>query len=214
MRRRGGTSCVAHHDLFRLILAAEEAALVWQSLEKLPESYREPLILFYREHHSIARVAAALDLSEDTVKQRLSRSRGLLRDQVENLIDRSLGRTSPGVLFTTAVCSAPRRWPSAQITATTAAGTAAKGGIGAKTAGALPRLPGWLAPLLAIPFLSLFSTAVQSWLVGRNTRTPEDRKFMQRLIWSTGLVSTFLLALAGLDWWQFRQARNLVSCGT
>jgi len=187
-------------------VSREEAALVWQSLGKLPESYREPLILFYREHHSVARVATALDLSEDTVKQRLSRGRGLLREEVENLIERSLGCTTPGVMFTTAVLSA---LPAAlaQISAATAAGTAAKGGIGAKTAGALP----WLAPLLAMPFLSLFSTAVQSWLAARYTRSPEDRKFMQRLIWSTGLVSTFvLLAMFGLDWWQFRQARNHV----
>lgn len=184
----------------------EEAALVWQSLETLPEAYREPLILFYREHQSIERVAAALDLSEDTVKQRLSRGRGLLRDQVEHLIERSLGRTNPGVLFTTTVIAA-LPVAAVQIAVTTAAGAAAKGGTAAKTAGALS----WLAPMLAMPFISLLSTAIQSRLAGRYNHSPEDRKFMQRLIWSTGLVSTFvLLALVGLNWWQFRQARNHV----
>src|SRR5262245_21721222 len=57
-------------------VSREEEALVWQTLEQLPESYREPLILFYREEQSVAGVAAALDLSPDVVKQRLSRGRG------------------------------------------------------------------------------------------------------------------------------------------
>jgi len=36
-----------------------------RSLEKIPELYREPLILYYREHQSIEHVAVALDLTED-----------------------------------------------------------------------------------------------------------------------------------------------------
>src|SRR6476646_2858949 len=35
----------------------EEEALLWRSLERIPECYREPLILFYREHQSIEAVA-------------------------------------------------------------------------------------------------------------------------------------------------------------
>src|SRR5664280_803087 len=57
----------------------EEEAILWRSLEKIPENYREPLILFYREHQSIENVAAELELSEDAVKQRLSRGRKLLQ---------------------------------------------------------------------------------------------------------------------------------------
>ena len=53
----------------------EEASLVWDTLEQIPDTFREPLILFYRENQSVAQVARALDLSEDAVKQRLSRGR-------------------------------------------------------------------------------------------------------------------------------------------
>ena len=56
-------------------ISREEEAIMWRSLERLPVVYREPLVLFYREHQSIERVAAALDLTEDAVKQRLSRGR-------------------------------------------------------------------------------------------------------------------------------------------
>jgi RNA polymerase sigma factor (sigma-70 family) len=60
----------------------EELALVWNTLESLPQTYREPLVLFYREELSVARVAEALELSIDAVKQRLSRGREMLRDEI------------------------------------------------------------------------------------------------------------------------------------
>ena len=63
-------------------VSKEEESLIWQALERIPDTYREPLILFYREDQSVAEVARALVLSEDAVKQRLSRGRGLLREQV------------------------------------------------------------------------------------------------------------------------------------
>src|SRR5512136_884243 len=57
------------------VISDEEKAILWRSLERLPEIYREPLVLFYREHQSIEAVAQDLGLSEDAVKQRLSRGR-------------------------------------------------------------------------------------------------------------------------------------------
>ena len=88
------------------VILAEESGLLWQTLDHLPESYREPLVLFYREQQSIAAVATALDLSEDTVKQRLSRGRALLREELANRIEGALGRSRPGPAFTAAVLSA------------------------------------------------------------------------------------------------------------
>src|SRR5262245_15378596 len=64
----------------------EEETLVWQTLEQIDETYREPLVLFYREQQSVAEVAAALELSEDAVKQRLSRGRAMLRDRMADLV--------------------------------------------------------------------------------------------------------------------------------
>ena len=57
----------------------QQNVLLWQVLNKIDSLYREPLILFYREQQSIERVAAELDLTQDTVKQRLSRGRKLLK---------------------------------------------------------------------------------------------------------------------------------------
>src|SRR5262249_22818042 len=81
----------------------EEETILWRSLERIPEIYREPLILFYREHQSVESVALSLDLSEDAVKQRLSRGRKLLHQEVASFVESALARTTPGKAFTLAV---------------------------------------------------------------------------------------------------------------
>ncbi|MES2707662.1 MAG: sigma-70 family RNA polymerase sigma factor [Verrucomicrobiota bacterium] len=83
----------------RAAAEAEEEALVWSSLAALPETLRTPLVLYYREGQSVAAVAEALDLSEDAVKQRLSRGRQALRAAVETRIETVLGRIQPSALL-------------------------------------------------------------------------------------------------------------------
>ena len=63
----------------------------------IPENYREPLILFYREQQSVAEVAAALDVSPDAVKQRLSRGRQMLREQVASVVEGAPAAMLPAV---------------------------------------------------------------------------------------------------------------------
>ena len=75
-------------------VSREEEAILWRSLERIPENYREPLILFYREHRSIEHVAVELELSEDAVKQRLSRGRKLLQEEVQSFVENTLRRTA------------------------------------------------------------------------------------------------------------------------
>jgi RNA polymerase sigma factor (sigma-70 family) len=115
--------------------SGEEAALVWEALGKLPEQFREPLILFYRENQSVAQVAYALDLSEDAAKQRLSRGRNLLRDQVALVVEGSLRRSRPGKMFTVAVMTGLAATTSAKAAA--AAGPAVPGVMAAGTAAGL-----------------------------------------------------------------------------
>ena len=85
---------------------AEEAALVRDSLAKLPETYRLPLVLYYREGQSTRAVAEALDVSEDAVRQRLARGREMLREQVSGLIETVLTRTNPTAIFTMTIAAA------------------------------------------------------------------------------------------------------------
>ena len=59
-----------------------------------------PLILFYREDQSVADVAAALNLSENAVKKRLSRGRWMLREEIAGQVEVALSGTRPGARFT------------------------------------------------------------------------------------------------------------------
>jgi hypothetical protein len=81
----------------------EEATLLWRTLAGLPETYREPLVLFYRQGQSIAEVARTLELAENAVKQRLSRGRSMLREELATVVETTLTRTRPTRAFTAAV---------------------------------------------------------------------------------------------------------------
>jgi RNA polymerase sigma factor (sigma-70 family) len=117
-------------------ISNEEQAILWRSLERIPEIYREPLVLFYREHQSIEAVAQNLELTEDAVKQRLSRGRKLLHEQVLAFVEGALERTNPGKVFTLGVLAAlPALTISAK--AATLGAAAAKGSATAKAAGAM-----------------------------------------------------------------------------
>lgn len=102
----------------------EEAALLWRWLAELPATYREPLVLFYRQGQSVAEVAGLLDLSEEAVKQRLSRGRVMLREELTTLVASVLTRTRPGPAFTAGVLAV-----LPLVTATTATSTLAAGAV-------------------------------------------------------------------------------------
>jgi len=126
-------------------ISREEEAILWRSLERIPEIYRQPLVLFYREDESVQAVAQQLDLTEDAVKQRLSRGRKLLQEEVQSFVEKSLRRTAPGQAFSSAVLSA---LPVAQA-ASVGITVAGKGAAMAK-GGALAVLLATLAPILGI----------------------------------------------------------------
>ncbi len=81
----------------------QEQSLLWSTLNQLDSTYREPLILFYRENQSIERVAEELDLSKDTAKQRLSRGRKLLKEAMSVFVEDALSNSKPSVAFTAGV---------------------------------------------------------------------------------------------------------------
>ncbi len=68
----------------------EAERLVAAALARIPERYREALVLYYFEQQSVREVAAALGVSEDLVHQRLSRGRRYLADHVAAAVERTL----------------------------------------------------------------------------------------------------------------------------
>jgi RNA polymerase sigma factor (sigma-70 family) len=84
-------------------VSKEEESIVWSALEKIPENYREVLVLYYRHDQSIGEVAKSLGISNDAARQRLSRGRQILRSRVENIVEGVLDRTNPSRTFTSRV---------------------------------------------------------------------------------------------------------------
>jgi RNA polymerase sigma factor (sigma-70 family) len=164
-------------------ISREEEAILWRALEQIPDTYREPLILFYREEKSIERVAAELELSEDAVKQRLSRGRKLLHEEVLAFVEGALSRTTPGRDFSNAVLAMLPAAPAATMGA----------GIAGKSAALLKSgsLAAWLAP-----FTGVVAAIFVNWLSARSAATARERRF-QRFWFFSMLIFALVWSIAG-----------------
>jgi RNA polymerase sigma factor (sigma-70 family) len=179
-------------------VSREEQALVWSALEALPETYREPLVLFYRDEESVARVAEALELSQDAVKQRLARGREMLRVEVAATVERALRQTGPGAIFTLAVLGAlPGVGAASASAATIGAAGKAVGPLAAATinAGLMGALLGSLG--------GLAGGTLGAWASWNTARYQRERDLYRRslIIYAIGL-SVFLIPFLamGLGW--------------
>jgi len=155
-------------------ISREEESILWRSLERIPETYREPLVLFYCEHQSIGSVAEQLDLSEDAVKQRLSRGRKLLHEQVLAFVEGALERIAPGKAFTLGVLAALPVFATSASAATVAT-AAAKGSATAAGATIVTVFNALFGPVVGI--LGAYF-GVRASL--DSTRTPRERQFVVR----------------------------------
>ena len=164
-------------------ISNEEQAILWRSLERIPEIYREPLVLFYRKHQSIEAVAQNLELTEDAVKQRLSRGRKLLHEEVLAFVEGALQRTNPGKAFTLAViASLPALTFSAK--AVTIGTAAAKGGAAAKTGGIM----GFFAALSG-PLIVFFPNYIAYRVTLAGAQSDEERAGIKSIFGRLGLIT-------------------------
>ncbi|MBN2130118.1 MAG: sigma-70 family RNA polymerase sigma factor [Sedimentisphaerales bacterium] len=91
------------HNPPEILIRKEERAMLEQAIMRLPDKYREPLVMFCREQRSIRESAEALGLTEGTFRTRLHRARQLLREEVAEKLEQALKETGPGKDFTKAV---------------------------------------------------------------------------------------------------------------
>jgi RNA polymerase sigma factor (sigma-70 family) len=96
-RRRTDREAVVDDELpaldanpFDATAQAEVDRVVREALARIPDNYRETLVLYYCENRSIRDVAAVLGVSEDAAMQRLTRGRRYLASGVNELVERSL----------------------------------------------------------------------------------------------------------------------------
>lgn len=170
-------------------ISKEQEAILWRTLQEIPASYREPLILYYREQRSVQRVAEALELSEDAVKQRLARGRQMLKDQVAAFVEETLAGTGPKKVFTIAVLAAlPAAAP--QVAFLGAATTVTKATAAAKSAAATG-----LAGAVLGPLLGMLGGFLGAWASIKNTRSPRERRFMLKMAW---IAIAYVLGFLGI----------------
>ncbi|MHC4456428.1 MAG: RNA polymerase sigma factor [Planctomycetota bacterium] len=193
------------------VISKEQEEVVWRALREIPEQFREPMVLFYREQQSVRQVATGLELSEDVAKQRLSRGRRMLKKQVAALVEETLGKTRPGKIFTVAVIAALPA-VSAEAAIAAVAGITAKTAPAAKAAFA----SGLFGAVLG-PILGLLGGLFGSWMSIKHTKSTRERWFMIKfalLVWCEvtlsflAIVLFMILMLKGLVakkvyWWVF-----------
>lgn len=172
------------------IISREEESLIWHSLENIPETYRTPLILFYRQDQSVNEVALSLDLTPEATRQRLSRARALLREKVAGLVERTLSGSRPGKSFTIAALAALPALGT-KATAASVAVTAAKGATLVKSAATLTLWGAILGPVLGV-----LGGYLGTRMAMECARSPRERRFMVRMSWlSIGLTIAFATCL-------------------
>jgi RNA polymerase sigma factor (sigma-70 family) len=85
---------VARDNPFEAVAEAEAERVVGEALGRVPDTYRDVLVLYYREQRPARDIAELLGLSEAAVMQRLTRGRQYLADGVHALVETSLRKTS------------------------------------------------------------------------------------------------------------------------
>jgi RNA polymerase sigma factor (sigma-70 family) len=173
-------------------MSREEEGILWRSLETIPEAYREPMVLFYREQQSVERVAAVLDLSEEAVRQRLSRGRKLLHERVMALVEGGLGRSAPGEAFTLGVMSALP--PATLATSTSVTTGLLKGGAAGKAA-----VSGGAFAMLLGPLIGLLGLIGGTWaMTSKLPESSRERKFARQAsagLWAGSIAYVAATAL-------------------
>jgi RNA polymerase sigma factor (sigma-70 family) len=88
------------------IIDREEERMVWRAIKTIPEKYRVPLVLFYREQQSFKKAADTLNLTEENVRKRLSRGRRMLQAELAARVESVLEGSRPGKRFAAGVMAA------------------------------------------------------------------------------------------------------------
>lgn len=172
-------------NLTQQLERTEEEKILAECLEALGDDDREVVTLFYREGQSVRQVSELLDLSEDAVKKRLSRSRERLRESVLAKFADLAVATRPNEAFTRAV-----------IAALPLSATPGFLGGGAGVAGAL----GKFAPLLGGAALGWTAGMFGIWsgVKGglKGARDDQERRELIRSGMVSSAVSTLFVASA------------------
>lgn len=176
-------------------IGKEEETILWHVLSGMPEIYREPMVLFYRQNESVPKVAGVLEISEEAVRQRLSRGRALLNERVTKLIQSGLRRTRPADTFAVAVIASLPALAATTTAKGTLLGMATTKGATSPATGIIGCLKaiGFFAGLVAVP--ATIGTCLGHKLGKDAAGRPEQRKAAAQFwrVFGIGLILFLLL---------------------
>jgi RNA polymerase sigma factor (sigma-70 family) len=158
--------------LEKTVIEQQQQVLLWNTLSNIDITYREPLILFYRQQQSVERVADELDLTIDTAKQRLSRGRKLLKVAMSGFVESALEKSKPGAAFTTGIALA--------LTDVTKSATAATLGAGSIKTASMIKFTTVVA--LSAAFSGLISSLFGLKASLYQSRTENERRLSYKVV--------------------------------
>jgi RNA polymerase sigma factor (sigma-70 family) len=183
------------------VIREERNCMVAEAIAKIPERYRVPLVMSIRSGLSTPEIAAALDLSEDTLYQRISRAKKFLRIELEKQVEHSIRTTGPGEFFSLGVIAALP--VAAKMTGSVT--------IGGKVlaAASVVAEPSLMSPMASV------STGTSCSTGGCSTATTLSFGAILKLAWSAVvLFSGTLFLIAGVlpgIWFSIRNAPTLAA---
>jgi RNA polymerase sigma factor (sigma-70 family) len=213
-------------------IAKQQQILLWNTLSNIDITYREPLVLFYRQQQSVEHVADELDLTIDTTKQRLSRGRKLLKEAMLGFVENALEKSTPGAAFTFGVVTAIEEVTKSALAATIGASSVKTGSLFklativtllASFSGLISSFLGLKASLyqsrtvnerrLAIKVVSLFISVAFIWVVSLFglkyiALSDQDNALMYTII-AHAIVFMFVLSYFWLTFTALNRVREL-----
>ena len=79
----------------------QQQAIIYHALDKLPEQSRDVVLLYYREQQSAEHVADLLGITPEAVRQRLSRARKQLAQQLLSRVGKAALLSAPSISIST-----------------------------------------------------------------------------------------------------------------
>ncbi|HJZ76177.1 MAG TPA: RNA polymerase sigma factor [Vicinamibacterales bacterium] len=177
-------------DAGQQLIAEERRRLVAETIDRLPKETREVVTLFYREGQSVAQVATLLDMSEAAVRQRLSRARQRLRDELLAGLGRELVSTAPGAAFVAGVAAA------ISVAAPTAASAVTIGVAGAKPVSPIAKIAVAFSGYALGAAGGIFGVVYGLRHMERTTYDDEERHALYRL--KLAAVVTVIAGVVGI----------------
>ncbi len=179
----------------------QNAALLRRVLDELPDEAREVITLFYREGQSTRQVSELLGLSEAAVRQRLTRARGKIRQEILDRAGEELRRSSPGSAFTGAVLVA--------ATAALPAASAFGMGASAKVGSSLLAKAGTVVASMLLPAgIAIGANELNVRKIAAGSLDEEEARGFRRFRWVSALTillcgSTLSLSFLWVEqlWW-------------